>query len=127
MSYIHIIVEMKKAPKSKEKTKYYIQLDIDNEQEALDEIIIPYVTNSSRILIEGAFVSAANIEKMEIFSSDDDSKTLYEKESAESDARSRRMATQGVIGFFGTTMHGAIKSKAEDITMDTLRKAMKKQ
>ena len=127
MSYVHVIVSMKKSPsKAKEKTKHYMQLDCTKD-EALEDISVPYASNSNRILVEGAFISAADIEKIAVFESSDDSKTLYEKESAESEARSARMASQGVIGFFGTTMYAAIHNQATDITSQILREAMKRQ
>jgi len=126
MGYIHIIAEMKKSSKSKEKTKYHIQVDCVSEDDALENILVPYASNASRILIDGAFVSASDIEKVTVFKSTDDSKTLYERESAESDARSSRMAAQGVIGFFGTTMYAAICNQANDITTEILREAIKR-
>ncbi|MQB55699.1 hypothetical protein DXU84_22160 [Rahnella sp. RcJ3] len=112
--------------KSNEKLKIYIESDCDNEDEVLENIIIPYVSNSTRILIEGAFISAADIEQMTVVKSDEDSKKLYEKASAESEARSSRMASQGVLmGGLGVSMYGAIIQMGEDITTEIIRKAMK--
>lgn len=82
--------------------------------------------DAKRILIDGSFVSASDIEKVTVFKSDEDSKTLYENASAASQARSSRMAAKGVIGFFGTNMFAAITSQAEDITTDILKEAMKR-
>lgn len=127
MSYIHIIVEMKKSSKPKEKTTYHIQTDCVSEDDALENILVPYASNANRILIGGAFISASDIEKVAVFKSTDDSKTLYERESAESKARSSRMAAQGIIGFFGTTtMYAAISHQADDITTEILREAIKR-
>lgn len=42
MSYVHVIVSMKKSPsKAKEKTKHYMQLDCTKD-EALEDILVPY-------------------------------------------------------------------------------------
>ena len=66
MSYVHVIVSMKKSPsKAKEKTKHYMQLDCTKD-EALEDILVPYASNSNRILVEGAFISAADIEKIAV-------------------------------------------------------------
>ncbi|HDG7849618.1 hypothetical protein [Klebsiella pneumoniae] len=130
MSYIHVLVEMKNSgnskAKSKGKTKIYIESDCANEDEVLEDIIIPYVSNSTRILIEGAFISAVDIEKMTVVKSNEDSKQLYAKASAEIEARASRMAFQGVLmGGFGVSMYGAIIQMGEDITTEIIRKAMK--
>ncbi|MFT2794015.1 hypothetical protein ACMV5I_28985 [Serratia sp. T13T92] len=127
MSYIHIIAHMKKKnsnPKVKEKPILHIEADCKSKEDALTNILIPYVSNSGRILIGGAIVSAADIEKISVFESHEDSKTLYRIKSQEMEASSTRMASQGVIGFFGTTLYGAIHSKAQEITNDILREAM---
>lgn len=130
MSYIHVLVKMKKSgntkAKSSEKAKIYIESDCTNEDEVLEDLIIPYVSNSTRIFIEGAFISAADIEQMTVVKSIEDSKKLYAKASAESEARSSRMASQGVfIGGFGVSMYGALIQMGEDITNEIIRKAMK--
>ena len=50
-----------------------MQLDCTKD-EALEDILVPYASNSNRILVEGAFISAADIEKIAVFESSDDSK-----------------------------------------------------
>jgi len=130
MNYIHVIAKMKKSssPKVKEKTKYYIQSDCVSEDDVLNEILIPYASGASKIMIEGAFVSANDIEQISIFESSEDSKALYQKESVESDARASRLASEGVFStFVGTTVHSAILRHAQDITSNMLREAIKRQ
>lgn len=124
MNYIHIFVEMKKPPRSKERAKRYSEVDITDENVALKEIIIPYVKGDKRILIGGSFVSSSDIEKMEVFSSTEDSTAIYNDVSAENDAQARRMAAQNVIGFGATTtVYTAIYKRAENITSKILRDA----
>ncbi len=125
MSYIHVIVETKASGKTK--SKHYIEKDCVDENEVLEDIIIPYVSESARILIEGAFVSSKDIEKMLVFRSEENSDFLYEKARAESDRQASRMASEGVfMAGFGPTLFGAIHDGAEDITKTIIREAMKK-
>ena len=124
MNYIHVFVKMKKPPRSKERAKFYFEVDITDESAALNNIIIPYVKGDKRILIGGAFVSASEIEKMEVFSSAEDSKVIYADVKAEDDAKNRRYVGQGVIGpFVSTTTYHSILKRAEDITSKILRDA----
>jgi len=124
MSYIHVIVETKAVGKTK--SKHYIEKDCVNESDVLEDIVIPYVTGNSRILIDGAFVSAGDIEKMSVFKSDENSDVLYERARVESNNRANRMAASGVfVGAIGATLFGAIHRGAEDITQRFLRDAMK--
>lgn len=125
MSYIHIIVETKASGKTK--SKHYIEKDCVDENEVLEDIVMPYLSGKPRILIEGAFVSAGDIEKMSVFKSNENSDALYERARVENNNRANRMAASGVfVSGIGATLFGAIHSGAEDVTQRFLREAMKK-
>ena len=129
MSYVHVIVDMKVKSllKIKEEGRKYMLRDRSRD-EALEYILIPYVKKSSRILIEGVFISACDIKKITIFESSEDSKVLFDKEFNESVARVEMMASQGGVSFFDTTtMYDAIHNQSNDITSDILQDAIKGQ
>lgn len=124
MRYIHIVVETKAVGKAK--SKKYIEKDCLDEIEVLENFVIPYVNGKSRIFIDGSFVSTADIEKMSIFRSEDNSDTLCDNAREKSNRLSERMASQGVFfGGFCTTLFSAIHQEASDVSKEFFRKAMK--
>ncbi|HGN1330546.1 hypothetical protein V9Y75_27155 [Klebsiella pneumoniae] len=114
MSYMHVIIDMKKV--GKESAVHHVETNLTNENEVLEDFITPYLSDD-RVIIDGSNLKASDIEKISVFKSDKTAEELFAEEE-------RKVAQSGIIGLFAR-MPSAIRSKAENITREMFKKAQK--
>lgn len=114
MSYTHVIIKMK--AKEKKQPTYHVETDL-NEDFVLENIVKPYV-NGTTIFVDGSRLSAGDIEKISVHSSDKVGKELLESANRLAEQRAANAAMNGVIGFGGsvTMLYAVQGEETEEIT-----------
>ncbi len=113
MTYFHVRIERKSAP---DKPEFVLDLGRDHLEQ---RFLAPY-RSGAVIMVNGARVTASDLARIQVSSSDEDAETLGRRRQAEEDAYYSKLAQSGMVVMHSTPFNELVFDGGKDVTDELL-------